>query len=250
MVAMIRDDLGSTVKSTHRVLNARRSPMRKIQRRRLPDQIIEQILSMIAKGKLAVGDLLPSERVLMQQLGVGRSSLREAMGALSLMGIVSIRSGHGTQVVASPEGRLEDKLRWNSLRREYKVQELAEARTVLEEAIAGLAVQRANEQDIGELRAQLIKLESATKKKNRRKLAEADWAFHMALAKASHNVVLIRFLSEIRQPIRIWMKRSANSAVYPVYDLFEKQHAAILEAIEAKDPEGAKVAVRRNIEYD
>lgn len=64
MVAMIKDDLGSTVKSTHRVLNARRSRMRKIQRRRLPNQIIEQILSMIAKGKLAVGDLLPSERIL------------------------------------------------------------------------------------------------------------------------------------------------------------------------------------------
>lgn len=242
MLAKVTDAPGPTEKSISR--------MRKIERRRLPDQIIEQILSMIAKGKLKVGDQLPSERALMQQLGVGRSSLREAMGALSLMGIVSIRPGHGTRVAAYPEGRFEDRLKWNAFRRQYRVQELVEARTVLEEAAAGLAAKRADEQDLAELKARLIELESAKKKKSRKKLAQADWAFHTALAKASHNEVLMRFLSELRQPIRIWMSRSVASAEYPVYDASKKQHAAILEAIEAKDPERAKVATRQNIEYD
>ena len=64
----------------------------------MTDQIIDQLIAMITDGKLKPGDKLPSETALMEQFGVGRSSLREAVGALSLIGMLTVRPGHGTHV--------------------------------------------------------------------------------------------------------------------------------------------------------
>lgn len=216
-----------------------------IERRRVTDQIIDRLVSMIVSGKLRRGDKLPPERVLMKQFGVGRSSLREAMGALSLVGLLSVCPGHGTHVTVSPDGFLAKPLSWGMpIMGRDKVHELVEARLVLEEAIVGLAAERATEEDIAEIRYHQAQLK-ATKKAGQ-KSVKADLSFHTALAKASHNSVLARFLLELRQPVRRWMEQKAS--VIGGYHLVKEQHDKILRAIEAHDVERARSALRSHLE--
>ena len=77
-----------------------------IVRKRLTEEIIDQLTSLIERGELTSGDKLPPERRLMRQFGVGRSSVREAVGALSLTGVLSVRPGSGTRVISSADAFL------------------------------------------------------------------------------------------------------------------------------------------------
>ena len=219
--------------------------MKTIERRRLSDQIIDQILSSIARGKLKVGEKLPPEHILMKQFGVGRSSLREAMGTLSLMGVLSVRPGRGTHVTSLTDSSLEFPIRWKALKRQEKAGEFIEARIVLEQGIIGLAVEKANQADIDELKRRHLYLESV--KKNIKKFIEADLSFHFTLVKVARNNVLTRFLSDLRQPMRTVMERSTSLVMGQNREITVKEHAAILEAIEAKDVEKAKLAIRQHL---
>ena len=216
-----------------------------IERRRLTDQIIDQLLSMLADGKLKPGDKLPPEPELMKQFGVGRSSLREAMGDLSLVGLFNVRPGQGTSVNVSAGEFLEKPLRWGmAMNWRDKLEELVEARIAIEQAIVALAAERATEEDLREIESRLQELKGA--KKSGRKAIQADLAFHAALAKASHNSVLTRFLAEIRQPLRRWMEQKAN--LIWDYDVAFKAHEEILEAIKAQDIKRAQTVLRKHLE--
>ena len=217
----------------------------RIQRKRLTDQIIEKLIAMIASGELKPGDKLPPEPQLMEQFGVGRSSIREAIGSLELIGLISVRPGHGTHITDSTD-RVQPKSIGLSLITigHDKIRELVEARVELEEAIARLAAERATKEDISEIKTQQDKLITAAK--GGRELIKSDLGFHTALAKASHNSVLMRFLSELRQPMRHWMEQKAKYDWG--YDRVIEQHNAILNAIEARDPEAAQSAMRKHVE--
>jgi GntR family transcriptional repressor for pyruvate dehydrogenase complex len=221
----------------------------KLERKRLSDQISERIISMIIRGELKPGDKLPPEPQLMEQFGVGRSSIREAFGALSLLGLVNVRPGHGTFITDSPDKAQSESMAMSLITIGYdKIRELIEARCELEESIVKLASKRATEEDIDEIRAQHKKLKDGVKSglKRGKKLIEADLGFHAALSKACNNSVLARFLAELRQPMRNWLEQMAK------YDWdFEQvlvEHQAILSAIEARDPEKARLAMRNHVE--
>ncbi len=221
-------------------------PLR-IERRRLTDQIIEQLISMIAEGKLAPGDKLPPEHRLMKDFGVGRSSLREAVGALSLIGLLSVSPGKGTHVSVASGEFLAKPLRWGMLMMQRdRIHELIEARIVLEQAIVTMAADRAAEEDLKEIRQHHSLLKKA--KQSRRKAIQADFSFHIALAKASHNSVLSKFLAELRQPVRHWMEKKTSALGEYDYDVVLKQHEAILQAIESHDAKRAQAALSKHLE--
>lgn len=200
---------------------------------------------MIADGTFRPGDKLPPESELMKQFEVGRSSIREAVGALSLIGLLSVNHGSGTRVTVSLDEALSRSLGWViSTMGQEKVQELVEARIELEQTIVRLAVDRATKEDLAEIRYHHERLKSA--KKGSRKLTQADLAFHTALAKASHNDILIRVISELRQPMRRWMEQKAS--VDWGYDKIFEQHEAILEGIETRDAQKAQAALREHLE--
>lgn len=220
------------------------SPHR-IERKRLSDQIIESIIAMIAGGELKPGDKLPPEPQLMEQFGVGRSSIREAFGALELIGLITVRPGHGTHVTESP-----DKVQPKSIGMSLiaighdKIRELVEARLELEEVIVRLAAERATAEDLDEIRAHHKKLRAAGK--SVAKLIAADLAFHAALAKASHNSVLVRFLGELRQPVHNWMEQKTKYD--RGYDHVIVEHATIIDAVEKRNPQAAQDAMRKHLE--
>lgn len=214
----------------------------KLERKRLSDQIIEELVDRIARGELKAGDKLPPEPQLMEQFGVGRSSIREAVGALEILGLLSVRPGQGTRITEASEIPRSAGLSLITLRHE-KIRELVEARTELEEAIARLAAERATDDDIAAIKRQHKALIRA--RKNNHKLIQADLEFHMAIAAACHNDIFIRFFSELHQPMRRWMEQKAK------YDWgfshVEEEHQAIIDAIEARDVRAARDAMRAHI---
>lgn len=217
----------------------------RIERKRLTDQIIDQLIAMVADGKLKPGDKLPSETALMEQFGVGRSSLREAIGALSLIGMLTVRPGHGTHVAPSVGESVSKPLRWGMfVSWREKLHEFIEARIALEQTMVGMAAERASEADIEEIRRGLNLLKSP--KLTKRRAIEADLLFHMAIANASQNSVLSRFLEELRQPVKNWMEQKAS--LFGGYDSVFEQHEAVYNAILARDPARAQKAMREHLE--
>ncbi|WP_027184174.1 FadR/GntR family transcriptional regulator [Desulfovibrio inopinatus] len=217
----------------------------KLQRRRLSDQIIENLLAMIANGDLKAGDKLPPEPRLMEQFEVGRSSIREAIGALELLGLVSVRPGHGTVVTDATDtlGSRSVGLSLITIGHE-KIQELVEARSELEQTMVKLAAERATETDIATIQKEHHKLTQA--KQSGRKRIAADLAFHNAVAIASHNSILLRLYSELRQPVRHWMEQKTKFNWG--YNRVIEEHESILHAIATHDIDAAQAAMKVHIE--
>ena len=225
-----------------------KSSVKRIERKRLTDQIVEQLVLLIRSGKLKIGEKLPPERELMNQFGVGRSSLREAIGALLLTGVLTSRPWRGTYVSVSSDKLLPRTLGWRIATGSEKVEELIEARIILEQAMAGLSAARATEEDIAETRHYNGLLKSIEEGKQKVAQVQADLSFHFALAKSSQNATLFGFLSEFRNLMLLWMQQTVRpESTYHLHDII-KQHDAILEAVEARDVERAQEALHRHLE--
>lgn len=216
----------------------------KIERKRLADQIIDKLAGMIASGNLKPGDKLPSEPELMKQFGVGRSSVREAIGALSLIGLITVRPGQGTHVAKASEASHAKPVGLMLGVGREKIRELVETRIILEEATAALAAERATDEEMAEIVHHHELLRPPLK--SHQEVIEADIGFHLAIAKAGHNSVLIRFLSELRQPMQHWMEQKAKYDWG--YATVHEQHQLIVDAIASHDAERAKTAMKNHLE--
>lgn len=219
--------------------------MERIIRNKVSDQVIEQILHSIRKGELKVGDKLPPEIDLTKQLSVGRSSLREALRALSLVGIVNVQQGKGAYLVADPESLALYSLKWKDISKQQKVQEVVEARMHLEQVIVQLVIEKAGEDDFRELRDKLEHMQSL--RNEREAFIQADLAFHLALAKASHNSIIIGLYHNIRHIMRTWLERTMPRIDKQDRFITEQQHSDLLAAIEARDLAKAQTVIRRHI---
>jgi len=217
--------------------------MFQVERKRLADQVADHLMALIGTGELKPGDRLPSEPELMKQFNVGRSSIREAIGALSLVGLVTVKPGQGTHVVGfSAENNLKP-IGLLGIGRE-KISELVEARVELECVIVRFAAERATAEDIEEIKnvhAQMKDVRGVEEQ-----LIKLDLAFHMAVARASGNTVLTRFLMEMRQPIRLWMEQKARFDWG--YDKVYEQHDLIVDAIASGDPNRAELALKSHLQ--
>jgi len=227
-------------------MDANRTITGKIRRKRLTDDIIDRLVAMIRNGDIKPGDRLPAEPVLMERFGVGRSSLREAIGALSLTGVLSVSPGRGTYVVATSDEFLARPLQWGlAATWQDKILEVIEARAVLEQAIAALAAERATPEDMLSIRDQHEQLckDSASEKK----IINADFGFHKALAMACHNNILERFFEELQLQIKSWMEH--KSIIPGAYDHVCDEHAAIVKALEQRDAAKARSAMRAHLKH-
>lgn len=184
------------------------------------------------------------ERELCQDLGVGRASLREGLKALELIGMIECRVGDGT-FVCDRNTFLARPLLWaitgNSLTR---VDELVESRLVIECEIAAFAAARATLEDIGSIEREVTRMDAALG--NPGVLLERDLQFHMSLAAAAHNQILLNAVQMIRSLMQQWMLVTLH--VPGVDCRVLSQHETILRQIRAKDPAGARDAMRSHLE--
>lgn len=217
-----------------------------VETNRLSDSTIDQVLSLITTGKLKPGDRLPGERRLIKRLGVGRTSLREALRALEAMGVIEVKPGVGS-FVKNPSPTSTVSSRWIPwlVTHEREIMELVELRQALETRAASLAAERADSEQRTAIRTTLNEMGRAIADGDEAATVEADRTFHEALADASQNSLIAdvlrlanNALAETREAILSLPGRPAKSLA---------DHRLIWEAIEARDPERAEDAVLNHI---
>ncbi len=220
---------------------------------KLSDSIVSQIEAFIVEGVLKPGDALPPERDFAQQLGVSRPSLREAILKLETRGLVQTRRGGGYCVADVTGPTLTDPL--VRLLREHPpaAYDILELRCALEELAASLAAQRATEADRERITARFNTLAKAdTGKGDGERAADADLDFHLALADASHNVVLVHVMRGLHNLLHSSVTRF-RARLFAMKDgsekLLRQQHRALFEAVMAGDAEAARQAAHLHLGY-
>lgn len=210
----------------------------------LGSAIVDEIVGMIVAGTLKPGDRLPAIEDLCQQLRVGRTSVREALKALDVIGLVEIRHGKGTFVGENPSRFFLKPIAWQCLLDQAKTPALAETRRCCEGELAALAAERASPEDVLEMHRALERQSGLL---DSGEFADAALEFHIAVWRAAHNEVLLHILSGIRD-----LLRQSMSEVVSIPDtkgVTLAQHRAIGQAIADRSPELARRAMRDHLKY-
>ena len=201
------------------------------------DEAIEKIKEMIVSGALRPGQRLPKEADLATDLGLSRNSLREAVKALSLMNILDVRQGDGTYVTSLESPLLLEALNFIvDFHRDDQVLEFLAVRRILEPAATALAAHRIEPEEVAALRELLG---SAGPAEGIDKLIAADLEFHRRIAATTGNQVLCSLLESLSTPTmraRVWRGLTEPAAMERTL----AEHAAILDALEARDAEAAR----------
>lgn len=214
----------------------------------LSDGIVEQVVDLISRDVLKPGDRLPSERELCKRLGVGRSSLREALRSLAVMGIIDGRVGDGTFVSNSNKRYLEKTLQWGLLLDRKRVQDLIETRLMLESQTAFLAAQRVTPENIEAIEETLRGMEASIEQPE--KYLEFDLQFHLTIARATQNSILYSLLSMIRGYLQEWIKGSlaeSSTGEKTRAELSLLEHQKILHALRNGEAVQAQQAMTEHI---
>ncbi len=221
-----------------------KSKIRPIQKSSISDDIVQQIMTLISDGDLIAGQRLPSERELCKSFGAGRSSLREALRCLSIMGVLTARVGEGTSVAIDGEKFLGKIVEWRLITEKHDIENLIEVRLALEGIAAASAAQRGTDADIAILRGPLEKMKLAIK--NEKRFAALDLEFHVGIAKASENQLLFDLISMIRgQLAKVLSKVLLLPQAVP---LSLKEHVLIFQAIDRRDPDAARRAMHTHLD--
>ncbi len=220
-----------------------------IKTNKVYEEVIEQIKTMIYNGELRRGDKLPSERVLKEELGVSRASIREAFSALEMIGLIESRPGEGTYIKERADKNLLEPLSLALLLEEDVTSELLELRRVLEVDCVRLAAERRSGEDITNLDEIVRKMEIRTGFEE--DSINLDKNFHYSIAKASKNNVLFYVMTSIMDAMDFHIEHTRTKLVSrpDTMDEFTIQHRQIFEAIKARDPQKSMEEMKNHLEF-
>ncbi|HZW83980.1 MAG TPA: FadR/GntR family transcriptional regulator [Candidatus Deferrimicrobium sp.] len=219
-----------------------------IKTRKIYEEIVEQIRQLIKDGELNPGDRLLSERELCERLQVSRASVREALSALEIMGLIEVKPGEGTFIRQTSVDSIIGPMALILSMEKDTIMELLEVRKVLEVEAAGLAAERATQEELDEMGEAL---EEMIQDLNEGKLGEnADHKLHYAIYKATHNSVLLRLMNTISDSMEknIRTNRQRLYALPGNPEKLLKEHAAIAKAIGKRDAEKARECMYEHLD--
>lgn len=215
-------------------------PLRPLARPRLYEQVTQRLREYAEAAELKAGDRLPAERDLAEQLGISRTSVRQAIVALEVQGLVEVRHGGGTYM-------LRDHLNPEPLEamidRRRRLPDVLDARDALETKLCALAAARRTEADLERIDQALAAMADAVD--SARPALEEDQRFHEAVTAAAHSALLAEFMAEIKQQIAESRAESLRQPGRPAESL--KQHRRIAEAIRAGDDTAAAEAMHTHV---
>ena len=220
--------------------------MKTLEPQRLYRQIAKQIQGLISSGEFAVGSRLPAERDLATQLGFSRPSVREALIALEVEGVIEVRTGSGIYVKtlgkqkSASRNALNTPAEWGPL-------EVMRARSLIEAEMAGLAAEHASAQDVKAMSTALKAMQKDAKAG--RIPRDSDIAFHMAIANACANSVM-------HDTLELYLQARNGPLFERLGDYFESpaswaaaiaEHQEVLDAIESHDPQRARKTMHKHL---
>lgn len=211
------------------------------------DKVHGFLLDAIKVGRFKVGSRLPSENALALQLSVSRPVVREAVSRLSAEGLVRAERGRGTfvseqpatanQLEFTPIAGINDLIAWQDLR------------IAIEQETARLAAERRGPEDLEKIRDIHSKLIDMARSGDR--AMNLDFEFHVAIAEATHNAILVEAQRSLGEHIRNWIKTmlvTTKKTSLARFEFRSREHNAIVEAIVRNDPQSAAQAARRHLE--
>jgi len=217
---------------------------RAVRTSRLYEQIVQQIEESILKGTLKPGDQLPAERELAQRFGVSRTAVREAVKALREKGLVEAYSGRGTFITNGTSQAIRQSLDlMMKIGQQDGLIHLAELRAILEPEIAALAATRVEEQHIAAMREAFSVMDRA--REDPVAYIEADLDFHLALAEAAANPLILSLIDSI-----VGLLREQRIRIFYVEGGPERgqyHHKRILDAIEQHDAGKSRAAMQAHL---
>ena len=215
-----------------------------IERNTLAENVAEQLRAQIAAGKYGPGEYLPPQKDLAEQFGVGLSTIREAVQLLSAAGLLKSHPGKGTWISEEALNSLIPiqavKTRLGAL----KARQVHEARSAIEIALVELAARRATDEDLKRIGAAMDSLRQA---QDLSSFIAADLEFHLAVARAGHNELLEQFYKLV-QKLLVEMVEEIIRLPHVVAESLPLQQA-VLDAIEQKDPQAARLAAQVHMTY-
>ncbi|MEU2513653.1 FadR/GntR family transcriptional regulator [Streptomyces syringium] len=203
-------------------------PLNSPRRSPLVDQVIAGLRNQITSGEWPVGSRIPTEPELVEQLGVARNTVREAVRALAHNGLLDIRQGSGTYVAATSELA-------GVMRRRFAQADplhVAELRSALETKAAGLAALRRTEADLRQLDTLLERRERAWDSGDAERFVEADATLHSAVVAAAHNEVLAELYADLGSVVRDFLRADVGPELRPEA---HTDHARLVAAIRNQD---------------
>ena len=219
-----------------------------VKNKKVYEEVIEQIKDMIYKGILNKGDKLPSERHMVEKLQVSRTSVREALRCLEIIGLIESRQGEGNFIKENFENGLIEPLSVMFMLKDSKSEEILELRKIIEIGTVQLAAKRISKSELDELKELKEKLKNLNKEEN---LAEIDREFHYKIAEASQNFLLLGVLNAISSLMESYIKDARKSILEEEGNRQEliKQHENIFEALNNNNEDEAIKAMTKHLDF-
>ncbi|MCB5480374.1 FadR family transcriptional regulator [Blautia faecis] len=217
--------------------------MKAIQRMSITDSVVADIKEMIMSGEYKIGEKLPTEMKLCDQMGVSRTCVREAIRVLQAIGYVEIRPGKGA-FVANYQKSTDNSSLWYDVEG-VKFYDFMEVRMAIETLSVRLAVERATDKQIRELREIHTSFVEATEKRDMLKMIMLDELFHTKIITFTNNQLLININKQLLERFRIYRGDSFTNKM--VYKNAVEPHERILLCFEMRNPSSAVEEMRKHL---
>ena len=213
-----------------------------IKRISLSSQVLESIIKYVHEHEMRVGDKLPTEGELSEIFQVSRTSVREAMKALGFSGAVKSIPGKGTFIQSPMMDSILSDSTMLVFQANVSISQLMEVRTAMEILAAELAIERASDCDIEHIAEAMGEWQDAVY--SHRPWAEQGTLFHVKIAEAAKNPLLVRFITSYSDTISKYKETMVLSNTDVDNARHIKEHVAIMEAIRARDKKAVRAAIR------
>lgn len=219
--------------------------MESVKRVPVVQQVVENIKNYLFSGEIEIGQKLPVEKELCEQLGVGRGTVREAFRLLEATGYVELKPGKGAFAARTSEVALEDVAAWFT-EHEVETQDFLEVRQAIEPMTVRLAVARCSEDEVQELKTIHEQFIRVVRARDVAQIALYDELFHGAIVRFSKNQLLISISKQVEENLKnfrsrtFYITQNAENAIMP--------HEDILTAFRKRDADAGELAMKRHLE--
>ena len=220
------------------------SKIRVMNRNSVVSDVVSQLLNFLVSNRIGPGEKLPSERALSEKLGLGRSSVREAVKALHLLGLLDVRQGDGTYLRGTESSVLPQILEWGLVLSRPDTENLVEARHHLEVFVARRAAERITPEGAARLDGHLERMAEAEASGSIAECIDADIELHLCLAELAGNSVITEMLRGIRVLLYVLMMQLAMTGDMRDYT---RHHTLLTDAVKSGDPDKAESVMQHHI---
>ncbi len=213
--------------------------------------VAEQIIEAISRGEYRVGDRLPPERKIAEEMGVSRVPVREALSALQIVGIIESVIGEGTYIRRSVESTLVRSQALSLLEENESPFEAYRARKIFEAAIIDTAVDQANHEDLTKIQDILKRMDEAVNEKDFDGYFKANRDFHLAIAQATNNSLIKKIIDYLLSILDQQIWKEAAQKHFTDYEHIKEylhRHHRIFSAIKDKDKARARIEIESHFD--